>query len=56
MIKPNWRIMWESILDDSNGAFLENKYKSMKIPKRIFQIKKIFLKHLNILTYDTKVF
>ena len=37
-VKPNWKVMWESILDDSNIInFLENKYKEYEnTDKRIF--------------------
>ena len=57
-VKPNWKLMWESILDDSNIiTFLENKYKKYEnTDKRIFPNKENILETFKYFDLqDTKV-
>jgi len=57
-VKPNWRVMWESILDDSNIInFLENKYKEYEnTDKRIFPNRENILETFKYFDLqDTKV-
>ena len=57
-VKPKWREMWESILDDSNIInFLENKYKEYEnSDKRIFPNRENILETFKYFDLqDTKV-
>ena len=57
-VKPEWKIMWESILDDSNIInFLENKYKEYEnSDKRIFPNRENILETFKYFDLqDTKV-